>query len=128
MDTVKFLATFNESRNGCNARIRHPVARKLVYSDGVQQCAEIGCYWLLDVVGTEVLPTFFKHRDHFAGLGFVKIEVTASRAARIWLEKDEGVKPVWSRDIAFTDLPTGKFTFYLADEGNGAFLFLATEY
>ena len=54
MDTETFKAAYNESRNGVNTWFRHPFNHNFHYSDGVQELAEAGCYWLLDVLATEV--------------------------------------------------------------------------
>ena len=127
MDQVKFNSAYYETRNGCNSKIRHPLARQLVYSDGVQELAEIGMYWLLDIIGTEFIGPFCKYPDIFDGMGFIHVNVKDSHAT-ITLVRDDGDPPVYTREIEWTDMPEGKWIFYFTDEGDHVFLFLPTEY
>lgn len=127
MNQDRFKSVYGESRNGCNSKIRHPLARQLVYSDGVQELAEIGCYWLLDVVGTEFIKPMRKHAELFDGMAFLHVDVKDEKAV-ITLAQDEGEKPVYTRRIDYTDMPEGKWIFYMAEEESHVFMFLPTEY
>jgi hypothetical protein len=126
MDTEKFLSAYRASRNGCNSKFRHPLARQFVYSDGVKECAEAGCYWLLDIVGTEVVSAMRNHAAYFQGLAFLHVVVKEGKAS-LSLMQDEGESPKWGRRLDYTDMPDGKWVFYVADEGN-VFMFLPSEY
>lgn len=126
MDTEKFLAAYNASRNGCNERYRHPLVRRFVYSDGVKDCAEAGCYWLLDIIATEVMDIFKKQTVSMGFIGFVRVDVADSKAT-IFLDRDEN-EQVWSRAVDYTDMPDGRYTFMITDEGDHCFLILMSEY
>jgi len=126
MDVQAFKTAYGASRNGCNFKVRHPLARQFVYSDGVKECAEAGCYWLLDIVGTEVVDAMRNHARVFDGMAFLYVVVKGDKAD-LSLVRDDGEKPKWARHIEFTDMPEGKWVFYLADEGN-VFMYLPSEY
>lgn len=127
MNQANFISAYNASRNGCNEKIRHPLARQLVYSDGVQELAEIGCYWLLDVVGTEFIKPMRSNAEVFDGMAFLHVDVKDEKAT-ITLVHDEGAPPVYTRRIDYTDMPDGKWIFYMAEEESHVFMFLPTEY
>jgi hypothetical protein len=128
MDEAKFKSIYGESRNGCNYRVRHPMCRKFLYSDGVKDLAEVGMYWLLDIVGTEVAQAIKKHANEFGGMAFLHAVVKDGKAD-LSLVRDDGETPKWERHSDFTDLPEGKWIFYLADEGDGhVFMYLPSEY
>lgn len=111
MDAEKFLAVYGESRNGCNNYIRHPLSRRFIYTDGVQELAETGCYWLLDLLARE-LPAVFKANPDEA-IGYVKVTVTKTEKVKITLEfsgQPEGTAS-WTKRIGYTDMPAGEYSF-----------------
>lgn len=116
MDEVKFKAAYNECRNGADKFYRHPLARNFAYSNGVQECAEAGCYWLLDILGTE-LPSVFRANEHISNMASVHVVVRNS-AAHIRAEfEDDHV--AWRKEVDITDLPDGDYVFLVADEFEG---------
>lgn len=122
MDINKFLKAWGESRNGCNEFFRHPLGRALRYSDGVQEIAEAGCYWLLDIVATEIVDVFRHAReDDRRAVFYAKVQ---NRKADLRLEFVEGVV-VWKRHITYTDMPDGEWSFLLVNEGTPPVLDLA---
>jgi hypothetical protein len=103
---------------------RHPLARTVTYTDGVQYFAEkAGAYWLLDILATEVAPISRKMDD----LLVATVKVSDNQAA---LSAADGNKKVWKRKIGFTDLEDGTWTFYVAPGGPGGttVVFLPSEY
>ena len=114
MNTEKFKQVYNESRNGCNEFYRNPLYRALRYSDGVRDLAETGCWWLLDIVGTEVVDMFRKapEDDRHAAF-YAKVH---DSTAELRLEFHDG-SPAWKRRIEWTDMPDGEWCFLLANEG-----------
>ena len=54
MDHAAFHKAYNEGRNGANHFVYHPFVSHFQYSDGVQECAATGMYWLLDTAATEL--------------------------------------------------------------------------
>jgi hypothetical protein len=124
MNTEKFTAAYGESRNGANHFVRHWAARSLQYSDGVESCAEAGCFWLLDIIATEALKPLRASGD---GLGIIAVKV-ADGKADIGMTIEDDAPPVWSRHVDYTDMPPGEWKFFLADEGERFALILPTEY
>lgn len=128
MNTEKFIAAYNASRNGANQFFFNPMYRKMQYSDGVKECAEAGCYWLLDIIGTECLKPL---RDAGTPMGVVSVVVPkpgTDSGARLELSTEDYTPPAWTRDLEYTDLPKGEWTFFLADEGERFALILPSEY
>lgn len=115
----KVKAIFEESRNGANAFFRHGLARKLVYTDGVQEVAEVaGAYWLLDVIGTEFTPALLGQFETGYGLATITFTVRDDDTAVIEMRGDEAEPPIYERTIPFTDFPFGVWTFYLGVDGS----------
>lgn len=123
MNNEAFLTAYNQSRNGCNFFVRHPLVRNFQYSDGVRECAEAGCYWLLDILATEV-PAKMRATGNERCL----IEVSVSKAAELSATVADDALPIWSRKIEFTDMPDGDYVFELVDEGERFALCLITEH
>ena len=98
----------------------------MVYSDGVKECADAGCHWLLDIVATEGIDFMRKNAQTFQGVGFVRVEV-GDESCVIYVESDDH-RQDWSCDIEYTDLPDGTFNFMLTDEGDHFFMILMSEY
>lgn len=91
---------------------------KLVHTDGVQYFAETaGCFWLLDIIATEVYPLTKKEP-------FLSIKlIVANGAAQINVE-DGDCEPLFVKKIAHTDCPEGTYEFFLTDN----VLMLTSEY
>lgn len=124
MNIDAFKTAYAESRNGANYFVRHWAVRSFQYSDGVKQCADAGCHWLLDIVATEC-PKPLRASNEV--MGFLSVRVVNSKA-NIQLTVDDDAPPVWERRVDFTDLPDGSWKFFLADEGNRFAFILPTEY
>ena len=93
-------------------------APKLVHTDGVQYFAETaGCFWLLDIIATEVYP--LTKKEPFIG---ITISSTGSKAKIFATDGND--KLVFSKPISNTDCPEGKYHFYLTDN----VLMLTSEY
>lgn len=124
MNTEKFLTAYNESRNGADHFVRHSLVRSFIMSDGVQECAEAGCYWLTDIAATE-LPAVLKKRGEL--LGCLNVEVRQGKAKLELTGSSDSL--LWSRAIDWTDLPDGDWMFYVADDRDGTIkMILPTEY
>lgn len=125
MDTDKFKAILAESRNGCNHFVRHPLAPHFHYSDGVQDLAGTGLYWLLDILATELPKVYRKHGQYH---GIVSVVSKDGKATLSLSFSDEEKRKPWTRRIDWTDLPDGEFQLELADEGERFALILLTEH
>lgn len=124
MNTEAFKLAYGMSRNGTDVFFKNPLFPQFHYSDGVQQCAEAGVYWLLDVVATEFLKPLRRSGEV---MGILEVVVAADKATIEMTISDDG-PPVHRKKIVHTDMPDGKWLFYLADEGERFALILPTEY
>ena len=129
MDNKAFHVAYNESRNGANGFFRHSLVRFFAYSDGVKECAEAGCYWLLDIIATEFAPAIAKatYGEHH---GYVVVTVSPAKSgadAEISLEFEEG-KPVYTRKVNYTDMPVGKYEFEIGYDGTTVLFSLISEH
>ena len=124
MNADAFKLAYEASRNGTDGFTRYPMVRGFQYSDGVRECAEAGCYWLLDILATECPKPL---QASGAVQGIIKVDVAGSRA-KLSMTTADDAPPVWQRRIGFTSLPSGTWTFMLADEGERFALILVTEY
>lgn len=125
MNTQQFINDYNVGRNGANFFVRHPLVRQLHYSDGVQECAESGCHWLLDVIGTECLMPLRRSGEY---MGIIEVGVNDKHEAVISMTVTDDQPPVWIKTIDYTDMPAGSWKFFLADETERFALILPTEY
>lgn len=102
--------------------VAHPFFPKFVYSDGVQECFEAGCYWLNDIVATEVRPLVSPGKN-----GIFRVVVDAGRKAELAFH-GYPVEPLWRRSIELTDMPEGTWDFLLESDGRVVFMILPNEY
>jgi hypothetical protein len=123
MNIEKFKAIYGESRNGCNHFVCHPLVRFFHYSDGVQDLAETGCYWLLDIAATE-LPRVMRKAGELHGI--LAATVKNGKAKLTFSPTDE--THLWAKKIPYTDLPDGTWSFELADEGERFAMILISEH
>ena len=124
MNQDQFRLVYAESRNGANDMIRHPLFRKLIYSDGIHDLCETGVYWLLDIFGTEVV----KAMQGADSLGVIKV-VVADSGAKLSLSLEDDAPNIWTREIEFTDMPDGEWKFFITNDGSGeCTLILMSEY
>lgn len=124
MDNNAFKKAYEESRNGCNGFYRHPMAKRFHYSDGVQECAEAGCHWLVDIAATE-LPKAM--RDAKVNRSMFEVTVKNGKA-HLRLTAEDAAPPIWKRSIEYTDMPEGEYVFELVDEGERVAMILLTEH
>ena len=125
MNATAFTAAYGESRNGANCFVRHPLVRSFHYSDGVEELAKAGCYWLLDVLATEVRVRNFATKN--SSMCIVTITVKGGRAQIVGMFSDDDTRPY--RKGVSTNLPEGEWLLYLSHEGDGVVrCILPTEY
>lgn len=109
-----FKAAYYESRNGANAFFKNHLYMDFLYSDGVRELAQAGCYWLLDILGTELPGEFKKRPGEY--LCIVTITVGDGKAAILGKWSDDDTTP-WLKQINNTDLPDGEWKLYVTDNG-----------
>lgn len=104
---------------------RHPLNRRMLYTDGVKCFAEEagnGAFWLLDVMVTEVRALHDRGEDFL----HVVLDVVGSSAT---LRVDDGNdNSLWSRQIEYTDCPQGVWNFYQVWDGEYSVAMLPSEY
>lgn len=122
MNVEKFKEVYDLSRNGANCFYYHWAVRSFEYSDGVKDLAETGCYWLLDILATE-MPQKMRAAKLVNAALVVKV---ANSKATITLQ--DGDDAVWLRKVDYTDMPEGRWTFHVADEGRRIAMILPKEY
>jgi hypothetical protein len=116
MDNTAFTTAYNEYRNGANVLIRHPLVRNFAFSDGVRDCADAGCHWLIDIFATE-LPAILKSKGEY--MGCVSSVVKDGKAVLTMTGSGDVV--LWTRKIDYTDMPQGSWMFYVCDNGDNTF-------
>lgn len=124
MDNARFEYAYNMPRNGCNYFVQHPLAKGFAYSDGVKECAEAGCYWLLDILGTEMLTEEISPQ----GLMSIVHITVENNKARIEGSLSDDAPSQYARTIEWTDMPEGVWMFYLTNDDGTRRLILPSEY
>ena len=124
MNVEEFTKAYNEMRNGANFFYKHSLVKYFRYSDGVQECAMAGCYWLLDIAATEIPKKMRQTETQFLTL---EIKVADKKAKLSALGEDE-MTPIWKRNVDYTDMPQGEWKFIISDEEDTFAMILPSEY
>ena len=129
MNVEAFLKAYKEPRNGTARFHFNHLYRRFKYSDGVKECAEAGCYWLLDILGTE-LPGEFLARpgEHMCLVTVDVFDHDNGPAALIRGEFVDDDPAPYTRSVDYTDLPVGEWKFVVTYDGDDWFCILLTEY
>ena len=124
MNIEKFHQIYSKFRNGCNGFYEHVFVPGFAYSDGVHDLAQLGCWWLIDKIATEMPGQFNLNR--MCPNTVVNVAVGAG-IAKIWAEFIDD-EPTWVQPPIQTDMPDGLWQFYIAGEGGGLRMILLSEY
>lgn len=130
LDKEQFKGIYYESRNGANEFYMHPVNHRFQYSDGVRDLAQLGMHWLLDIAATE-LPRVMRNHQEIMGILHVQVTDKSEALLRFDFKDEDAAVPSpapWSRTIEYTDLPQGRWIFFIADDGQRVVMILPTEY
>jgi hypothetical protein len=112
-DTIRRLLA--ESRNGMNCAIRYnPMTPRFIISDGVELLAKTaGCYWLLDILATELEPKLLTTiNEGEVTTALVTLYVYEDRSAKVIATTADDVPPFWTKDVASTDFPAGQWLLF----------------
>ena len=120
-----FIKAYKEPRNGTYFFERHPLVRSFISSDGVKECADAGCYWLLDILATEIQARHFQDKDSIFCV--VRVEVK-NQKCEITGEFFEDDPTPYTKQIPYTDLPEGTWNFYLYYGDDKVICYLPSEY
>jgi hypothetical protein len=111
--TTKTLSKADLARfTGSEQVYRHPINRRVVYTEGAQYVAETGAYWLLDEIAL-IQP----HDRRVAAEEFQvwKLVVRPDSTATLTCE-DGNYNVVFTKEIAFTDFPLDEITLWFAND------------
>ena len=91
---------------------RHPLAKDILYTDGVAFFAEAAeCHWLLDIICTQPEIVNQMRDDGFA---VIELDVSGDDTAEITCDDGNGnIK--YRRHLDFTDAPVGVWRFFFTD-------------
>lgn len=113
----------NEFIGGSLGRTRHPLNPQFIYSEGVEEVAELaGAYWLLDWVALKLAPVYAQ--AWMAGecsIGIITLNVRSGEPRRASIElslRDDG-PPAVVEEVRATDFPEGCWKFYLGTDEIG---------
>ncbi len=127
MNQDQFKRAYGESRNGVNNFLFNKLYPKVWYSNGVQELAESGCYWLLDIIGTELPKAYLAKPPAQRHPCIIQVRVTGSMAHIVGEFIDDDPNP-YTKYVPMVDLPEGKWNLYMTLEDEGHFtLILPTE-
>jgi len=97
---------------GTQAYYRHSLISTFMLTDGAMCFAENaggGAFWLFDILATELaIRHLVKQRD----IAFATLTV-ANNKGKLTVAEDEGIAPVFSRNIEYTDCPEGEWKFFM---------------
>lgn len=91
---------------------RHPINRKVLYTEGVQFLAErAGAYWLLDEIAI-IQP--YNKRIAAEAFQLWKLTVNPDSTALLVCE-DGNLNVIYRKEITFTDFPLPEIKLYFTD-------------
>lgn len=126
MNIDAFKKAYNESRNGTNQFHYAKLLPNFLYSDGMKECAEAGCYWLLSLLGSELPNEFDKRTDDY--LCVITLKVNGGKAVILGEWQDNDPMP-YTKVIHITDMPDGDWKFFVSEsDGNRLLCILPSEY
>lgn len=117
---------------GSQVFYRHPLNRRVVYTEGVQFLAEAaGAYWLVDAIasyfGTDLMRAVIEADRRIANFQVWSLEVVESRAV-LTMTADAGVPTAISQPIGFTDFPLERVDIWAGFDGETWTLYLPSEH
>ena len=86
----------------------------LVYTDGINDLIEkCKCWWLISDLGIEIAHDEKLQKPFLV----VKVEVdTDKQKGRIILKEDTDEKPIYIKELNYTDFPLSDFEFWISNE------------
>lgn len=114
-------------------RFRHPLARGVIYTPGVQYLAErAGAYWLIDEIALAIaggdVARAGQSDDRVLSLHFWKLEVREDRSAELTARADSDAPPFFSRRVPWTDFPLDSVDVWAGFDGQHWTLYLPSEH
>lgn len=114
-------------------RTRHPLARGILYTPGIQFLAErAGAYWLIDEIALAIaggdVSKAGRSDPRVLDLHFWRLEVREDRSAELTASADSGVPPFVTRRIPWTDFPLGHIDVWAGFDSRHWTLYLPSEH
>ena len=111
-NTAKLTESDLRQFTGTETWFRHPLNRKILYTEGVQYVAEQGgAYWLLDEIALIQLHDRKVAEEPFQ---VWKLTVCRDHTATLACEDGNG-EIVFTKELKFTDFPLDAIKFYFTD-------------
>lgn len=114
-------------------RFRHPLARGVIYTPGIQFLAErAGAYWLIDelalaIAGGEVAKAG-RTDPRVLNLHFWRLDLKADRSAVLTARADSDASPFVTRQIPWTNFPLEYVDIWAGFDGRYWTLYLPSEH
>ena len=113
-------------------RTRHPLARRVIYTEGVRFVAEHGeAYWLIDELAFTILGGEIQRAgqsdSRIMELHFWRLNVK-DHSATLTARADSDVEPFYTKEIPFTDFPLDHIDIWAAFDGEHWTLYLPSEH
>lgn len=127
MNEQAFHAAYNASRNGCNHYVQHPLVKSFLFTDGMHELADAGCFWMLDIFATELPPILRRDEDNWHG--YISVTVPGDGTCSMKFERYDGDDAnLWSKHIDWTDMPKGQYEFEIGFDGERVIACLLSEH
>ena len=112
METQQFTSTELTQFTGTETWYRHPIVRKMLYTDGIRfMMNKAGAYWLIDEIAFQQFHPRVKTEEFQVWILAVNLE--ASTAA-LRCEEGNG-RVLCSKQIPYTDFPLAEIKIYVSD-------------
>lgn len=113
-------------------RFRHPFARKVIYTPGVQFVAERGgAYWLIDEIASAIAAASFTRactEDPRIGEMHFWTLTVSDKSGELTARADSDVEPFYTKRIEYTDFSLEKIDIWAAYDGVHWTLYLPSEH
>jgi hypothetical protein len=113
---------------------RHPIFRKVVYTEGVQYLAEkAGAYWLVDAIASHLALMGGERpgqslAEASDGMLFWKLEKRPDSSCTLSARKDCGLPALVEQEIEYTDFPLDFVEIWTGFDGSYWTLYLPSEH
>lgn len=121
METQQLTSTELTQFTGTESWYRHPIVRKMLYTDGIRfMMNKAGAYWLVDEIAFQQYHPRVKTEEFQAWILEVNLEASTG-ALRC---EDGNGRVLCSKQIPYTDFPLAEIKIYVSDK----VILLASEY
>lgn len=132
------LQAYLDGFTGSETWHRHPLNRKLLWTDGVDAFAqEAQAYWFIDLVAVGaygnqgIVPSVIPDQDGFGVVILSSLDGKGAVEVYRDSEDDGSYSPalrIFNQPLRFADAPEGAWKFYVVWDGEHVVLMLPSEY